>query len=41
MACIEEIAYKKGWISKDQLKDLAKSLMKTNYGKYLINLIND
>ncbi len=41
VACIEEIAYKKGWISKDQLKDLAKSLMKTNYGKYLINLIND
>lgn len=35
VACIEEIAYKKGWISKTQLLELAKSLEKNDYGKYL------
>ena len=35
IACIEEIAYKKGWISKDQLLNLAKPLEKNEYGKYL------
>ena len=39
IACIEEIAYKKGWINEKQLKKLAKSLMKTEYGKYLIELL--
>ena len=39
IACIEEISYKKGWISKEQLKMLAENLLKTDYGKYLIKLI--
>ena len=39
IACIEEIAYQKGWISEKQLKELAKPLMKTEYGKYLIDLL--
>ncbi|MCP1225886.1 glucose-1-phosphate thymidylyltransferase RfbA [Sebaldella sp. S0638] len=39
VACIEEIAYKKGWITKEQLESLAKPLMKTKYGEYLWSLI--
>ncbi|PMP80385.1 MAG: glucose-1-phosphate thymidylyltransferase [Mesoaciditoga sp.] len=35
IACIEEIAYRLGYIDKEQLKRLAKPLMKTEYGKYL------
>lgn len=35
IACIEEIAYKKGWIDKQQLLTLAKPLEKNEYGKYL------
>jgi len=35
IACIEEIAYKRGFIDKDQLLKLAEPLMKTSYGKYL------
>jgi glucose-1-phosphate thymidylyltransferase len=38
VSCIEEIAYKKGFISKEQLLDLAKPLSKNHYGEYLINL---
>ena len=41
VACIEEIAYAKGWINEKQLENLAKTLMKTEYGKYLINLIKE
>ena len=41
VACIEEIAYAKGWINEEQLEELAKPLMKTEYGKYLINLIKE
>lgn len=38
ISCIEEIAYKKGFIDKEQLKRLAKGLIKTPYGQYLMNL---
>ena len=38
IACLEEIAYRKGYISKDQLLELAKPLMKTDYGKYLVKV---
>lgn len=38
ISCIEEIAYKKGFIDKEQLKKLAKGLIKTPYGQYLMNL---
>jgi len=38
VSCIEEIAYKKGFISKEQLLELAKPLSKNQYGQYLINL---
>ena len=39
IACPEEIAYRKKWISKSDLENLAKPLLKNNYGKYLLNLI--
>jgi glucose-1-phosphate thymidylyltransferase len=38
IGCIEEIAYNNGWIDKNQLKELAKPLKKTEYGKYLLEL---
>ena len=41
IACIEEIAYENGWIDKDQIKKLAKPLKKTEYGKYLLKIVND
>ncbi len=39
IACIEEIAYRQGWISKEQLTILGKEMEKTEYGEYLLNLI--
>jgi glucose-1-phosphate thymidylyltransferase len=39
VACLEEIAYRNGWISKEKVLELAKSLMKSNYGEYLVNLV--
>ena len=39
IACLEEIAYRQGWISKEQVADLAKPLMKTGFGKYLMDII--
>ena len=41
IACIEEIAYQKGWICKERLEELAKPLMKSEYGKYLKELIKE
>ena len=38
VACIEEIAYKNGWITQKELVELAKPLLKTEYGKYLIEI---
>ena len=38
VSCIEEIAYKRGFIDKGQLLKLAEPLMKTNYGKYLVEV---
>lgn len=40
VSCIEEIAYKKGFIDRDQLLRLAEPLMKTEYGQYLVDVAN-
>ena len=40
ISCIEEIAYKRGFITKEQLLKLAEPLMKTDYGKYLVEVAN-
>lgn len=39
VACLEEIAYKKGWISDEKLKEVATPMMKNDYGKYLMSLL--
>jgi len=41
IACIEEIAWKKGWINDDKLKNLALKLLPSDYGKYLIKVLNE
>ena len=41
IGCIEEIAYKKGFINDDQLKNIAQDLVKSGYGNYLLNLIHE
>jgi glucose-1-phosphate thymidylyltransferase len=38
IGCIEEVAYRNGWIDREQLLELAKPLAKTDYGKYLMEL---
>lgn len=40
ISCIEEIAFKRGFISKEQLLKLAEPLMKTDYGKYMVEVAN-
>ena len=39
IACIEEIAYRKKWINEIQLRQIADTMLKTDYGKYLIDLL--
>ena len=39
IGCIEEVAYRKGFISADQLNQIAQPLVKSGYGQYLLNLI--
>lgn len=41
IACLEEIAYRLHYINKEQLHLLANSLLKTDYGQYLMGLVND
>ena len=41
VACLEEIAYKKGWISADKLREIAQPMAKNNYGKYLFRLTEE
>jgi len=41
VSCVEEIAYKKGYINKEQLLELAKPLQKNQYGEYLVRLANN
>ena len=41
IACLEGIAYKKGWISKEKMQELAQPMIKNQYGQYLLKLINE
>ncbi len=40
IGCIEEVAYRMKFIDKQQLEDLAKPLVKSGYGEYLMNIIS-
>jgi glucose-1-phosphate thymidylyltransferase len=40
IACIEEIAWRKGFISREQVEKIAQPLLKSGYGQYLVNLIH-
>lgn len=39
IACLEEISYRNGWITKEQLKKIGRSFSKNNYGKYLLDIV--
>ncbi|MFU7515539.1 glucose-1-phosphate thymidylyltransferase RfbA [Clostridium sp. HCS.1] len=41
IACLEEIAYRQKWISTEEVIQLAKPLMKTGYGKYLVDIVDE
>ena len=41
IACLEEIAYRKGWITSEEVFELAKPLMKTGYGNYLVDVVEE
>ena len=41
VACLEGIAYRNGWISEEKMRELAKPMLKNQYGKYLIKVIDE
>jgi len=41
VACPEEIAYRKGWIGTEQLKQLAARAQKSGYGEYVLSLLDE
>ena len=41
IACLEGIAYRNGWITEEKMKELAKPMLKNQYGQYLLQVINE
>jgi glucose-1-phosphate thymidylyltransferase len=41
VACLEEIAWRNGWLNNQQVRDLAKPMMKNEYGRYLVRLMDE
>ncbi|MCI7186553.1 MAG: glucose-1-phosphate thymidylyltransferase, partial [Fusobacterium mortiferum] len=41
VACIEEIAYRNGWITEEEVLKLAEPLLKTDYGQYLVEIVKE
>ena len=41
VACLEEIAFRKGWITADRLRELAKPMIKNQYGQYLARIADE
>ena len=41
VACLEEIAYRSGWITAEQVQKLAQPMLKNGYGQYLLKVINE
>jgi glucose-1-phosphate thymidylyltransferase len=41
VACLEGIAYRKGWISEEKMRELAQPMLKNQYGQYLLQVIEE
>ncbi len=41
IACLEGIAYRNGWISEEKMGELAKSMLKNQYGQFLLKVIDE
>lgn len=41
VACLEGIAYRQGWISEERMRELAKPMLKNQYGQYLLKVIDE
>lgn len=41
VGCLEGIAFRKGWITEDQMRNLAKPMIKNQYGQYLLRVIDE
>lgn len=41
VACLEDIAYRKGWIDAEKMRQLAQPMLKNPYGQYLLKVINE
>ena len=41
VACLEAIAYRKGWISEERMRELAEPMKKNQYGQYLLQVIDE
>ncbi len=41
VACLEGIAYRKGWISEEKMRELAQPMLKNQYGQYLLQVIDE
>ena len=41
VACLEAIAYRKGWITEEKLREIAEIMKKNQYGQYLLKLLGE
>ena len=41
IACLEGIAFRKGWITADRLREIAQPMIKNQYGQYLLKIIDE
>ena len=41
VACLEGIAYRNGWISEERMREIAKPMLKNQYGRYLLKVIDE
>ena len=41
VACLEGIAFRKGWITADKMRELAKPMLKNQYGQYLLQVVEE
>ena len=41
VACLEGIAYRNGWISEEKMRELARPMIKNQYGQYLLKVIDE